>query len=227
MTTPSAPPGAGTPPGTSQEQPPGSRVNFGPVNLPPLPPLEVVPPRPAAPPDDPPPSPETAPPPSPASPAPEPPVPVPAVPPAPPLAVGVPPSHSPSMQVPVFSQAVPSFRGGSLHSPTPGSQVPAPWHSLEGGHGFGVPAHIPASHVSSSVQGLPSSQFAARATCLQPVAGSASGSFTSGSQLSVVHGLSSLQLRISPVQVPPWHVAPRMHRFAGSHASSSGKLGNG
>src|SRR2546427_660780 len=82
-------------------------------------------------------------------------------------------------------------------------------------------AHTPAWHVSAPLHTLPSLHEVpfTTARCWQPV---------TGSQVSAVHGLASLQLRAVPaVQTPAWHVSAPWHALPSLHdvpfASAAGR----
>src|SRR5262249_33831370 len=101
---------------------------------------------------------------------------------------------------------------GMLWQPVTGSQVSAvqALPSLQFGAAPG--AQSPAWHVSAPLQTVASAQAvpSATLTCLQPV---------TGSQLSVVQGLPSLQLRAVPAaHTPPWQVSAPLQTFPSLHA---------
>ena len=78
-------------------------------------------------------------------------------------------------------------------------------------HTWPTPWHFALTHTSFVVHGLPSSQPVALATaaCWQP---------NTLSQLSVVHGLLSLQSTSVPVQVELMHVSPVVQALPSLHA---------
>jgi hypothetical protein len=72
-------------------------------------------------------------------------------------------------------QGVPLGAAGVVHMPVPGLQVPARWHWSGAAQAFAVPVQVPAWHLSSAVQRLPSSQLVpspATALAHMPVLGS-------------------------------------------------------
>src|ERR1700720_552026 len=78
--------------------------------------------------------------------------------------IGLPPTHTPAMQVSACVHlfpslhAVPSVAVGFEHVPVFGSQTPASWHWSIAGQVLEAPlVQRPAWQVSPSVQGLPSS----------------------------------------------------------------------
>src|SRR2546426_941564 len=85
-------------------------------------------------------------------------------------------------------------------------------HALPSSQLSAVPAeHAPAWHVSAPLHTLPSLHEVPFATgeCWQPC---------TGSQVSVVQGLPSLQLGSVPgVQTPAWHVSVPLHAFPSLH----------
>jgi len=102
--------------------------------------------------------------------------------------------------------AVPFGAGGFEHVPVTGLQVPTPWHWSRAVQRTGVPAHIPAWHVSPVVQALPSLQIvplAATGFEQLPVA---------GSQVPARwHWSDAGHVTAVPVQVPAWQVSPAVH----------------
>src|SRR5256712_7970572 len=73
------------------------------------------------------------------------------------------------------------------------------------------PVHTPAWHVSAPLHTSPSLHEVpfASAVCWHPA---------TGSQMSVVQGLLSLQSRaVPPVQVPAWHVSMPLHTLPSLH----------
>jgi hypothetical protein len=127
----------------------------------------------------------------------------------------------PGVQVPAWHvsaplQTVPSGHAVPLETfacaqPVAGTQLSVV-HTLLSSQLSGVPAlHAPPWQVSAPLQALPSLHAVPfdTATCWQP---------RIGSQLSVVQGLLSLQLRAVPaVHVPPWQVSAPLQRFASAH----------
>src|SRR5438093_98003 len=127
----------------------------------------------------------------------------------------------PAVQVPDRHVSAPLHTLPSLHEvpfasavrrhPLSGSQVSVV-HGLLSLQLSAVPAvQVPARHVSLPSHALPSLHVPsfARALPWQPV---------SGSQVSVVHGLLSLQLRAAPaVQIPDRHVSAPLHTFPSLH----------
>jgi ABC-type glucose/galactose transport system permease subunit len=128
----------------------------------------------------------------------------------------VPAVHTPAWHVSAPLHAFPSLQEVPLRSavcwhPAIGSQVSVV-QKLLSLQSRGVPAtHTPAWHVSAPLQRLPSLHEVpfASVVCWHPV---------TGSQVSVVHGLLSLQLSGVPaVQVPAWHVSTPLHVFPSLH----------
>jgi hypothetical protein len=93
-------------------------------------------------------------------------------------------------------------------------------HTLPSLQTSGVPAtHILAWHVSLPLHTVPSAhdEPSGRGAVRQPA---------TGLQLSVVHGLPSLQVRGVPaVHTPPWQVSAPLHTVASAHEVPSGSWG--
>jgi hypothetical protein len=131
------------------------------------------------------------------------------------------PVQTPPTQVSVSVQALPSLHGapfvfaGFVHAPEAGSQVPATWHWSDAVHVMRLPLmHVPPSHMSLNVQGLPSlheTPFAG--VCTQPVA---------GLQLSVVQGFPSSHEMAALRQTPPVHMpSATWHMSVGEQVAPS------
>jgi hypothetical protein len=115
----------------------------------------------------------------------------------------------------VSAHGVPLGAGGVVQ-PNMGSQ-PSAVHGAPSLQASGVPAvHTALWQVSPPLQTLPSlHEVPFRTGALaQPVA---------GAQLSVVHGLPSLQIGTAPgVQLPPWHVSLPLQKLVSAHEEPLG-----
>jgi hypothetical protein len=128
---------------------------------------------------------------------------------------GLLPTQVPFWQVSVRVQAFPSLQGvpfafgGLEQSPVCGLHVPASWHWSEAAQVFGVPAQTPLVQMSSTVQGLPSSQavpFGFVGLVQTPEVGSqtpAKWHWDCGWHTTVVPG----------VHCPPWQVSVSVQAF--------------
>lgn len=120
--------------------------------------------------------------------------------------VALPGWHAPFVHASPVVQALPSLQATlftSLTQPLTGLQLSLV-HRLLSSQFRALPgAQLRAAQASLTVQRLPSEQGSELAACTQPCA---------VSQLSVVHGLASLQSTTVPArQVPPAHVSPLVH----------------
>src|SRR6266446_9945030 len=132
----------------------------------------------------------------------------------------------PCVQLPFWHVSLPLHTLASLHEvpfgttvclqPATGSHVSVV-HGLASAQVSAVPAvHTPAWHVSVPLHALPSLHEVPfeTAVCLQPA---------TGSQVSVVQGLLSLQVSAVPaVQAPAWHVSTPLHTLPSLHEVPSG-----
>jgi hypothetical protein len=127
-----------------------------------------------------------------------------------------PPPHSPSAHVSPVVHALPSSHGSVLFAktqPTAGSQLSVV-HGLSSPHTRGAPGwQVPLTHASFTVQAFESVQGPVLFVCSQP---------TAASQLSVVHGLPSLQSRMPAPgrQTPSPQVSPRVHALPSLHGAA-------
>ena len=130
-------------------------------------------------------------------------------------------SARPCVQLPFWHVSLPLHTLASLHEvpfgttvclqPATGSQVSVVQGFASAQLGAVPAAHTPAWHVSVPLHALPSLHEAPfeTAVCLQPA---------TGSQVSVVQGLLSLQVSDVPaVQAPAWHVSTPLHTLPSLH----------
>ena len=129
-------------------------------------------------------------------------------------AITPPPLQTPDWQASSPVHALPSLQAPVLSGywqPTPGWQ-PSVVHGLPSLHvGPPLPLQTPPSQPSTVVQALPSLQALLLALWTQPLP---------GSQLSLVHTLSSSHLAALPaLQLPPPHWSPMVHALPSLHFS--------
>jgi hypothetical protein len=135
--------------------------------------------------------------------------------------------HTPATHVSLCVQGLPSlqalpfaFAGALMHVPVAWLQVPGSWHWSGAVQATGLPAvHAPATHVSFSVQGLPSLHAVPSA-----FAGGLMHCPVAGLQVPGLWHWSGAEQKTDwfPVHVPATHLSADVHAFPSEHEAPSG-----